>query len=286
MPLRFTESASPHHQLLWNVRGVLYSGRSQFQDIVVLDTEQFGPALVLDGVIQTTRDDEFVYHEMLAFTSLVTHPRPENVLIIGGGDGGTAREVLRVPTVRHVTMVEIDPEVVNVARRFLPGHTTGLDDPRLALEYEDGAAFLRRPESAGKFDVILVDATDPEGDGPGRVLYTAPFHAALRRALRPGGLYAQHTGSPFYNPEVLRSVSADVADQFPVCRVFATTVPTYPGCFFTFTIGSTGPDPLKPESSFVPRQTRWYTPALHRAAFALPQFIRELLPKTVREAQP
>jgi spermidine synthase len=277
--LWFDEAASPHHQLRWKVRRCLYSARSPYQEIQVIDTEQFGPSLVLDGIMQTTAGDEFIYHEMLAHVALVTHPAPERVLIVGGGDGGTAREVLRCPTVRAATMVEIDPEVVEAARRFLPAHTAALDDPRLEVRFEDGAAFLGRQEA--EFDVILVDATDPEGDGPGKVLYTPEFHAALRRALRPRGLYIQHTGAPFYNPEVVREVSADVASRFPLARLFSATIPTYPGGYFTFIVGSLGPDPLQPENPWTPDGTRWYTPAVHRAAFALPPYIAALLPASM-----
>jgi spermidine synthase len=286
MALWFAESASEHHQLHWRVRRVLHHVRSPYQDVLVLDTEQFGPALVLDGILQTTAGDEFIYHEMLALVPLATHPNPRRVLVIGGGDGGTAREVLAFPGVERVVMVEIDAEVVEAARRYLPAHTTALDDPRLELVYADGAAYLERPEVAGAFDVILVDATDPEGDGPGRVLYTTAFHQSLRRALSPGGLYVQHTGSPFYNPDVLAGVSRDVAEVFPVCRVYATTVPTYPGCYFTFTVGSTGPDPVHPAREHRPATARWYTPAVHRAAFALPPFVAALVPPAVRERQP
>jgi spermidine synthase len=145
--------------------------------------------------------------------------------------------------------------------------------------YADGAAYLRGHE--GEFDVILVDATDPEGDGPGKVLYTPAFHADLRRALRPGGLYIQHTGAPFYNPEVVRDVSADVADRFPVARLFSATIPTYPGGYFTFIVGSLGPDPLRPQNPWRPEGTRWYTSAVHDAAFALPPFIAALLPASM-----
>lgn len=282
MALWFDEAASPHHRLQWKIRRVLYSGQSSFQDIQVLETEQFGPSLVLDGIMQTTTGDEFIYHEMMAFVALVTHPDPRRVLVIGGGDGGTVREVLRCPTVEEVALVEIDREVVDVARRYLPAHTTALDDPRLTIRYEDGAAYLRsRP---GEYDVVLVDATDPEGDGPGTVLYTQDFHKDVRGALRSGGLYIQHAGAPFYNPEVLEGVSRSASDVFPVARVFSATVPTYAGGYFTFVLGSTGPDPLEPLNMWQPEDTLWYTPAMHKAAFTLPPYIARLLPTSVRSA--
>lgn len=282
----FVESGSPHHRLSWKVRRTLYAGQSPYQRIEVLDTEQFGAALVLDGILQTTAGDEYIYHEMLALVPLLSHPHPSKILIIGGGDAGLAREVLRVPGVTDVVMVEIDQAVVEVSRRFLPGHTTGLSDPRLTLRYEDGVEYLNQLPRDVRFDVILVDATDPEGDGPGEVLYTPAFHRAVRDALNPGGLYAQQTGTPIYNPEVVQRVAADVDQQFDLCRVYWCTVPTYPGSLFTFTIGSQGPDPKVPARPLPSGAvTRWYTPRVHEAAFALPPVLANLLPNRVAAAQ-
>ncbi len=285
-PAWFTEAGSPHHRLQWQVTRTLYAGDSPYQHIEVLETEQFGTALVLDGILQTTAADEYIYHEMLALVPLLSHPHPARVLIIGGGDGGLAREVLRVPGVQDVVMVEIDRAVVEVARKFLPHHTAALDDPRLTIRYEDGVQYVAALDAADAFDVILVDATDPEGDGPGQVLYTTEFHRAIRAALLPEGVYAQQSGTPIYNPDVLTRVAHDVDREFPVCRVYWCTVPTYPGSLFTFTMGSLGPEPLVPIRR-LPHgaPTRWYTPRIHAAAFALPPVVAELLPERVAAAQ-
>lgn len=280
MALWFEEIASPNHRLGWKVRRVLADEVSPYQRIQVVETEQFGHALVLDGILQTTEGDEFIYHEMLAHVALTTHPSPRRVLIVGGGDGGTAREVLRAPATEEVVLAEIDRRVVEMSRTYLPGHTVGLDDPRLRLEITDGAKFVEAQSAA--FDVILVDATDPDGSGPGRALYTEAFHRALRKALRPGGLYVQHAGAPFYNPEVLRGVSESAAQVFPLVRVFTAPIPTYPGAYFSFVIGSLGPDPVAPAASFVPEGALWYTPAMHRAAFVLPPYVLRLLPLSVQ----
>lgn len=280
MALWFEEVASPAHRLGWKVRRVLADEVSPYQRIQVVETEQFGHALVLDGIVQTTEGDEFIYHEMLAHVALATHPAPRRILIIGGGDGGTAREVLRGAATEEVVLAEIDRRVVELSRTYLPGHTKSLDDPRLRLEITDGAKYVEGQSEA--FDVILVDATDPEGDGPGRVLYTQAFHRAIRRALRPGGLYVQHAGAPFYNPEVLRDVTRSAAEVFPLVRVFTAPIPTYPGAYFSFVVGSLGPDPFVPSSAAPPEGTLWYTPAMHRAAFALPPYVLRLLPPTVQ----
>ncbi|CAB1127797.1 Polyamine aminopropyltransferase [Candidatus Hydrogenisulfobacillus filiaventi] len=282
MALWFAEQASPAHRLEWKVRRVLFDQASPYQHIQVLETEAFGPSLVLDGIMQTTQGDEFIYHEMLTWVPLSVHPHPRRVLIIGGGDGGTCREVVRWPQVEQVVMVEIDRQVVEAATRFLPAHVTGLRDPRVEIRYEDGRAFLAQAPAAS-FDLVLVDSTDPEG-GPGQVLYTDAFRADILRVLDADGIYVQQTGAPFYNPEVVQEVSADVAVRFPVAGVYWTTVPTYPGGLFTFTAGSKGPDLRRPQHP-VPAGARWYTPRVHEAAFALPPLLADLVPAAVRERQ-
>ncbi len=277
MALWFVESASAAHKLQWKVTREVYSVESSFQHIQVLETEQFGMALVLDGIMQTTLGDEFIYHEMLALVPLLSHPDPKRVLIIGGGDGGLSREVLRLPEVQSVVMVEIDPEVVDVARRFFPHHTEAFNDERLRIVFADGANFLQsQATEADKFDVILVDSTDPEGDGPGRFLYTSEFHRDVKRALNDGGVYVQHTGAPFFNPEVLGMVTEDVHRKFPLCQTYWASVPSYPGGIFTFTAGSMGPDLSKPLRE-LPGECRWYTPEIHRLAFSLPPYLQKLI---------
>jgi spermidine synthase len=283
LALWFEENASPAHSLKWKIKRQLFSGQSRFQHVQVLETEQFGPSLVLDGIMQTTSGDEFIYHEMLGYVPLMAHPEPHSVLIIGGGDGGLARDVLKCPQVKQVTLVEIDPMVIEAARQYLPTHTVALDDPRLTLVEEDGNLFLDRA-APGTYDVILVDSTDPEGTGPGLVLYTPEFHQKLYRALKSDGLYVQQTGAPFYNPEVVSMVTQDVAQKFAICRVYWCTVPTYPGGLFTFTAGSKRYDPMHPLRE-VEWSTRWYTKKVHEMAFTLPPYLGELVPDTVKSAQ-
>ncbi len=273
----FREEAAPGHAVEWRVRRSLFSGRSDFQTIDVLELESFGRALVLDGIMQTTTDDEFIYHEMLAHVPLLAHPTPRRVCIIGGGDGGLAREVLRHHEVRHVVMVEIDRMVVEVAKKFLPAHTAALSDCRLVIHYADGAAFLRDLPSNERFDVILVDSTDPEGTGPGNWLYTPEFHRHVRDALNPGGIFAQQTGTPFFNPEVVQRVGQSVGERFAWAGVYWSVVPSYPGGFFTFAVGSLGPavDAPRREANW---PTAWYTGAIHRLAFSLPPYLSRTLP--------
>jgi spermidine synthase len=284
MPLWFSELASPGHRLEWKINRMLFSGQSPFQTIEILDTDSFGPSLVLDGIMQTTSGDEFIYHEMLAWVPLRSHPRPRRVLIVGGGDGGLAREVLASQDVEDVTLVEIDPMVVEAAKKHLPHHAAAFADPRLTVVIANGMEYLADAAVGRRFDVILVDSTDPEGTGPGSVLYTEAFHRRVFAALADDGLFIQQTGTPTYNPEVLQSTSAGIQAVFPICRVFWCVVPTYPGGLFTFTSGSKQHDLMR----FTPApvaHARWYTPAVHRAAFALPPIVGQLVPDSVQSAQ-
>ncbi|MCL6633066.1 MAG: polyamine aminopropyltransferase [Alicyclobacillus herbarius] len=278
MPFWFHEPAAPGHFLGWKVNKMLYSGRSRFQQIEFVETEEFGTALVLDGVMQTTAGDEYIYHEMLAGVPLSAHPNPQRVLILGGGDCGLASTVLQDSRVQELKMVEIDEEVVSLSCTYLPRHTRSLQDPRMSITYQDGAQFLSnsRPEV---YDLILVDSTDPDTTA-GQWLYTSEFHASVLRALKPGGAYVQHSGTPFYDPDVVRRVSHDVAERFPTCQVYWTTIPTYPGGLFTFTAGSKGLDLSVPRTR-LSWPTRWYNEDLHRAAFALPESLKALLPASV-----
>lgn len=281
MGLWFREEASAGHALEWKVKKTLFSGASEYQRIEVLELEEFGVALVLDGIMQTTSGDEFIYHEMLAHVPLAAHPNPRSVLIIGGGDGGLAREVLRWPAVEEVVLVEIDRMVVEVAKTYLPGHTTALADPRLVIHYGDGARFLRAGSQRARFDLILVDSTDPEGSGPGAWLYSTEFHRDVRQSLKADGIFVQQTGAPFYNPEVFAGVAGEMRELFSWAGVYWTVVPTYPGGLFTFTAGSKGPDVSEPRHR-APEPTRWYRPEMHRQSFVLPWHFADRLPEDMR----
>jgi len=252
----------------------LYRGRSAFQEIRVIVNPDFGRMLVLDDAVQTSERDEFVYHEMLAHVPLVAHPAPRRLLIIGGGDGGLLEEALKHPLAEAV-MVEIDREVVEVTRRFLPQIPGGaFDDPRTRLVIGDGIRYVSA--SAETFDVILVDSTDPKGPAVG--LFSEAFYADVRRRLRPGGLAAVQSGSPLYQLELLRAVRAGLGKVFPVVSTYLATVPTYPGALWSFTIGATGGDPAQTPAEEVARRTagfdlQYLTPAGFRAAFDLPPFL-------------
>ena len=277
MEVWFTELQHPGLKITCKVLQTLHREMSPYQEIVVLDTEQFGRMLVLDGAIQTTIADEFVYHEMLAHVPICSHHDPKDVLIIGGGDGGCAREVLRHRQIKSVTQVEIDQRVVEVSRHFLPELACSFDDPRMSVRFEDGIAFVKDKEAC--YDVILVDAPDPVGVAAG--LFSREFYESLYRALRPDGIFAAQTESPFFNKDLISRVYGGVSSIFPIARLALANVPTYPSGLWSFTLGSKQYDPAQGPAgtaeSMAGQGLRYYTPEVHRAAFILPQFVQALL---------
>lgn len=273
MELWFTEKQTPGLGITCKVLRTLHRELTPYQEIAVLDTEQFGRMLVLDGMVQLTISDEFVYHEMLAQVPLHTHPNPRQVLIIGGGDGGTAREVLRHPQVEKVTLVEIDRRVVDVSRHFLPEVASSFDDPRMDVHFEDGVAHLL--DKAGEYDVILIDSPEPIGQA-GR-LFSMDFYQGIASALRQDGVFVAQTESPFVNYELIKRVYCDISSIFPISRLYLAPVPTYPSGSWSFTMGSKQYDPLFPPlDRGIIGALRYYNPDVHQAAFQLPNFVREI----------
>lgn len=208
------------------IDAVHYDSNTDLQRIRVLENARFGRFMTLDGVVQTTEGDEFIYHEMMTHVPLLAHGHATRVLIIGGGDGGIAREVLRHRSVTHVTMVEIDAGVVEFCKEHLPSLSAGaFDDPRLNLVIADGAAFMR--ESDAEFDVIIVDSTDPIG--PGEVLFTDTFYGHAQRRLRPGGILVTQNGVPFMQGDELTNTMRAFKALFGDATCYLSTIPTYAG---------------------------------------------------------
>lgn len=278
MELWFTEKQTPALGITCKVLQTLHREITPFQEIAVLDTEQFGRMLVLDGMVQLTINDEFVYHEMLAHVPLHTHPNPRNVLIIGGGDGGTAREVLRHSQVEKVTLVELDRRVADVSRQFLPEVSISFDDPRMEPHFEDGVKYLQQKEA--EYDVILIDAPEPIGQAAR--LFSTEFYEEIAHALRPDGLFAAQTESPFVNSDLIASVNRGVRSIFPITRLYLAPVPTYPSGMWSFTIGSKLYDPVQPprDGGFT-GMLRYYNNGVHQTAFQLPNFVQEFLGEEV-----
>lgn len=270
----FIEKESDTLHIRHRILEVIHEERSPYQHIAVVDTADFGRLLVLDGVIQTSLRDEFIYHEMLAHIPLFTHHAPRRVLVIGGGDGGTVREVLKHPEVETVDLVEIDGRVVEVAREYLPELSAALDDPRVNVRVEDGAKHVA--QSPGTYDAILVDAPDPVG--PAEAIFSDTFYADVRNALRPGGVMAAQTESPFMQGELVAAIYHRIGSAFDRQRLYLAQVPTYSVGLWSFTLATPDAElPGEATRASEHMQTRYYTPEVHKAAFALPRFVQDLL---------
>lgn len=260
--------------LRFRVKEVLFSGKSEFQQVDVVDTWSMGKLLLNDGLMMVSERDEFVYHDMIAHVPLFVHPKPKRVLVIGGGDGGTAREALRHPGVERVVMVEIDGMVVEACRKHIPQTASALDDPRLDLKIEDGVKFVR--ETQETFDVVLVDSTDPIG--PATPLFGKDFYRDVHRILGPDGIVVAQGESPFHDANTQASLLDVVGSFFPWRHFYNFSNLTYPGGLWSFLFASKGLHPLKDfDASRVAAsglEFRYYNPGIHRAAFRLPEFMR------------
>lgn len=274
MELWFTEKQTDHMAFSLRVRSTLHRETTPYQELLVVDTHQFGRMLVLDGFIMTTEADEFVYHEMMAHVPLFTHPNPRRVLVVGGGDGGVIREVLKHPTVEEAVLAEIDERVIDVSRRYFPTISRALDDPRCRIEVGDGIRYVAEHENA--FDVVIVDSTDPVGPAVG--LFSREFYRSVYRCLTDEGVFVAQTESPFVNPVFLRDIQRRVGEVFPITTFYFAAVPTYPTGMWSITLGSKRHDPRTVEfgDRFRDMETRYYDPDMHRAAFVLPPFARHL----------
>jgi spermidine synthase len=256
------------------IKNVLYRSRSEYQEIAILETEKLGRMLVIDGITMLTEFDEYAYHEMISHVPLLVHPKPARVLIIGGGDGGALREVLKHPEVEQVHVCEIDEQVITVCKKYLPLLASSYDDPRVTVFHEDGARFIERAVDA--YEVIVVDSTDPIG--PGRILFQHAFYENLKRALSDQGIAVTQCESIYLHGHVIKGVHAFARHLFPSLAYYYTLVPTYPSGLIGFYFCSLGHDPkaLDEERAGRLKGLNYYTPDIHRSAFTLPRFAAAL----------
>jgi spermidine synthase len=277
----YTESLHEGYRASIQVRKTLFSGRSGKQELVIAESVRFGTLVMLDGITQLTSADEYVYHEMLSHVPILAHGAVRDVLIIGGGDGGMAEEILKHQGVRHITLVEIDPWVVGVSKRHLKDVNHGaFDDPRLELVIGDGNEYVAATEAA--FDLIVVDSTDPQG--PAKPLFLQSFYAGCRRILRPGGVIVTQNGIPFFQAAELEETMRSFAKLFADGTCYLAAVPTYVGGFMAFGWGTDKRelrglpvDTLRERLDASGIETRYYTPEVHLASFALPRFILDIV---------
>jgi spermidine synthase len=278
MQLWYTERHAPQVEFSIKVDRQLYSGQSEFQRIDVFDSKEFGRFLTLDGFMMLTERDEFIYHEMLVHVPMAVQSA-KSVLVIGAGDGGAIRELVRYKTIERIDLVEIDPLVVEVCREYLPSTACRFDDERVSIFYEDGLKYIRRFEN--EYDLIVVDSTDPFGPGEG--LFTREFYGNCCKALTDNGIMVNQHESPFYDEDALAMQRAHkrIVESFPVSRVYQAHIPTYPSGHWLFGFASKKLHPIHDLNAVkwnaLGMKTRYYNTQLHVGAFALPTYVEELL---------
>ena len=265
----------------FRVDDVLFESQTGHQHLVIFENARFGRVMALDGVVQTTEADEFIYHEMLTHVPVIAHGRVRSVLIVGGGDGGVLRECVRHAAIERIVQVEIDEAVIEMAKTWLPRHSDGAyDDPRAEIVIGDGLDFVGTTDE--RFDVIISDSTDPIG--PGEALFTDDFYAGCKRCLNEGGIVATQNGVAFMQLDEVTTTARRLRAQFADAAFFSAAIPTYVGGIMTFAWASQSDAPRKQTASDISTRfeqtqikTRYYNPAIHAASFALPQYIVEAI---------
>jgi len=279
MEFWFSEPHTKHVKFSIRVDRQLYSGQSEFQRLDVFESKEFGRFFTLDGYMMLTERDEFIYHEMITHVPMAVHPNPQNVLVIGAGDGGVIRELTQYAAVQHIDLVEIDPLVVEVARQYLPKTACRLDDPRVDIHYMDGLRHVRTCEN--QYDLIIVDSTDPFGPGEG--LFTKEFYGNCYKALKEDGIMVNQHESPFYDQDAVAMQRAHkrIVESFPISRVYQAHIPTYPSGHWLFGFASKKYHPVHDLNdvnwNMLGLKTGYYTTRLHAGAFLLPAYVEELL---------
>ncbi|KAM9987072.1 hypothetical protein ACTFIY_011478 [Dictyostelium cf. discoideum] len=266
----------PGNSFSLEVEKVLHHEKSEYQDILVFKSKSFGNVLVLDGVIQATERDEFAYQEMITHIPLFSHPSPKRVLVVGGGDGGVLREVVKHPLVESVTLCEIDKGVIEASRNFLPNMRVGFDHPKVTLFIGDGMEFMRQRK--GEFDVIITDSSDPIG--PAQGLFERAYYELLKAALAPGGIVCSQCESMWLHLDTIKGLTTFCKELYPNVEYAYTSIPSYPGGsigFILCSLGGSTKAPIREITPEVQSQMQYYNGEVHKASFVLPQFASKKL---------
>lgn len=285
MELWFSELHADSVKLSIRVDRQVASINSDYQRIDIFDSEQFGRFLTLDGYMMLTEKDEFIYHEMITHVPMAVHQSIKNVLVIGGGDGGAVRELLKYDSVENVDLVEIDGEVIDACKKYMPFTASRLDDERVNIYVEDGIRYIRNKRDT--YDLIIVDSTDPFGPGEG--LFTREFYGNCQRALKEDGILVNQHESPFYDNdrEACKRMHRHISEGFRISKVFQAHIPTYPSGHWLFGFASKKYHPIKDiredEWNKLGIKTKYYTTKLHKGAFYLPKYVEELLKDVEKE---
>lgn len=271
------EKHTDNYGVSWKINNIIYQEKSEYQEIIVADSEQWGRMLLLDGIVQTTEKDEFMYHEMITQVAMHAHPDIKKALVIGGGDGGTITQIIKHPGVEKIDLVEIDGKVIDTCRTYFPCFRAGFSDPRIEIIIQDGIEYLKRTNK--KYDLVIVDSSDPTGPAIG--LFTESFYTSVFQALEDDGMMVTQSESPLFYDEIFSSIYHNISSVFGNAYIYMGTVPTYISGPWAFTIGTKKYDPRKYISSReIPKNLNYYSPAVHQAAFVLPQYIKTQLLET------
>jgi len=279
----WTETLYDPYGQQFSVDKVYFESKTEHQHLMIFHNALFGRVMVLDGIVQTTERDEFIYHEMLTHVPIISHGSVKRVLIIGGGDGGILREVCKHPTIEAITQVEIDQAVIDMAKEYLPGHSDGAyDDPRANIVIADGIEFINSTEE--KFDLIISDSTDPIG--PGEVLFTSNFYQGCKRCLNGNGILVTQNGVAFMQMDEVTETADKLAPLFADWHFYGASIPTYIGGIMTFAWATDNIEArrlsletIRERFKLADIDTRYYNPEIHQAAFALPQYILKAIGK-------
>lgn len=284
MELWYTEQQTENVRFSIKIKQHLFSAKSEFQQVDVFDSVEFGRFLTLDGLMMVTQKDEFIYHDMIVHVPMATNPNIKKICVIGAGDGGTVRELLRYPHIQLIDMVEIDPMVVDVSLAYLPQTASQLHHEKVNLFFEDGLKFIRSKEQ--EYDLIIVDSTDPFGPGEG--LFTKEFYSNCYRALNAHGILVNQHESPYYPAfeRNMRRAHQRISEVFEVAKVYQAHIPTYPSGHWLFGYASKGIEPINENVlKWIDYglTTRYYNPQLHVGCFALPSYVNESLKESYHE---
>jgi spermidine synthase len=272
---RFVETLYPAWGQSFEVSKTIHTEKSDYWNLAIFENPLFGRVLAIDGIIQTTERDEAIYHEMMAHVPLLAHGNAKSVLILGGGDGGTLREALRHPGIERAVLVEIDRRVMDLCKEHMPSLSSGaFDDPRASIVIQDASKYVK--ETSETFDVIICDSSDPFG--PGKVLFTSEFYGDCKARLNPNGIFVNQNGVPFLQKEELLLTLENRRPHFKHVSFYAAPVPTYAGGFMAFGWASdrkykVSEQTLKKRLENLKGEMKYYTPAIHRASFALPAYM-------------
>jgi spermidine synthase len=268
------ENQFKNSAMWYRVKEVLLDTRSEFQKIDVVDTYDFGRMLLLDNVVQVTEKDEYVYSEMITHVPLFTHQCPKTVLVIGGGDGGVLKEILKHPTIEEIVLCEIDKEVIEYSKKLLSKISLGFFSSKVETYIGDGLKYVE--ENLNRFDLIIVDSTDPVGMAEN--LFMKDFYKKIYKCLKEDGIFITQSETPFYLPDLVKDIFYNVQSIFPITKLFMAAIPSYPSGYWSFTLGSKKYDPTTVDlTEKIDINTKYYSKELHKASFILPRYVAEIL---------